>query len=115
MRFLLLALLLSQPAYSNWFAERRAHKERVAAEKIVQEMADRKERERMIKMRWRQKQYSKVFDGLKGFLSKGRFKYLTIGLLGGMVITSAGIWYWCHDGCRLFNPIEEEKNHGHRH
>ena len=111
MRLLIAAICiaLSMSARAGWFADRKAEKERKAAEKIVKEMAERKERERIVRQRWRQKQYSKVFDGIKGFLSKGRFKYLTIGLLGGMVITSAGIWYWCHDGCRLFNPVEEDR------
>ena len=118
MRTALMTLILASLPFQcgNWFKDRRAHKEAKAAERIAQELEDRKERERLIKQRWRQKQYSKVFDGLKGFLSKGRFKYLTIGIMSGTIITSYGIWYFCHDGCRLFNPVpkqEEEYGHGH--
>ena len=111
-----ICIAMSMSAKAGWFADRKAEKERKAEEKIARELADRKERERLVKLRWRQKQYSKIFDGVKGFLSKGRFKYLTIGFLGGTIITSAGIWYFCHDGCRLFNPVEEQdQGHGHGH
>lgn len=111
MKLLILALLLSQPAYSNWFEDRRLDKERRATEKVKEQMLVKEQLEKMRRRLWREKQYSKLFDGMKGFLSKGRFKYLTIGIMGGTILTASGIWYFCHDGCRFFNPPRENHEH----
>ena len=118
MRLLIAAICIamSMSAKAGWFADRRAHKERMAAEKAAEQETIRKKAEQMRRRLWREKQYSKLVDGLKDHLAKGRFKYLAIGFLGGTIITSAGIWYFCHDGCRLFNPVEEQdQGHGHGH
>ena len=102
------ALLMASPAQANWFEDIRRNREKRAAEELLMKEVQRKQNIKMIKQRWRQKQYSKIFDGLKGFLSKGRFKYLIMGTLGGSILTASAIWHWCHDGCRLFNPKDDE-------
>lgn len=108
MRKLCLALLLlthPTPAEGSWFEERRAAKEKKAAQKAAEQESIRKKAEQMRRRLWREKQYSKIVDGLKDHLAKGRFKYLAIGFMGGTIITATGVWYFCHDGCRFFNPV----------
>lgn len=110
MKILLLtaAMLAAPTAHGvSWFEDRRKHREARAAEKLEEQRILKKEAEKMRKRVWREKQWSKVFDGFKGFLAKGRFKYLIIGFTSGTILTASGIWYFCHDGCRLFNPKEE--------
>ena len=104
MRLLLIATLAANTAHGGWYADRKAHKAQKAAQKAEARETMRKNAERMQKRLWRQKQYAKLVDGLKDHLAKGRFKYLAIGLMGGTILTASGIWYFCHDGCRFFNP-----------
>ena len=110
MKMLLVAVMLAlaTPAQANWFEDIRKNREKRAAEKLEEQRVIKKEAEKMRKRIWREKQWSKVFDGMKGFLAKGRFKYLIIGFTSGTILTASGIWYFCHDGCRLFNPKDDE-------
>ena len=107
MRMLILILLLSQPAYSGWFSDRAARKAQIEAERERMRIAAEHMRRRL----WREKQWSKVVDGLKDHLAKGRFKYLVIGFMSGAMVTAGGIWYFCHDGCRFFNPPDEPQRY----
>ena len=95
--------------YAGWWADRkdrkRVQKEETQRRKKELEDERLRELEKRIRRRWREKQFSKIFDGLKGHLAKGRFKYLVIGGLGGSILTASAVWWWCHDGCRIFNPI----------
>ena len=101
MKMLIVAIIVSLASstlHAGWWSERRERKQALNEERL-------RELEKRVRRRWREKQYSKIFDGLKDHLGKGRFKYLFIGGLGGSILTASAIWYWCHDGCRLFNPI----------
>ena len=107
-RIALTLLLASLPFQCGIWGESRADKkaarEAKRAERAAEQAMIRQEAEKMRRRLWREKQYAKVVDGLKDHLAKGRFKYLVMGTMLGVLVTSSGIWIYCHDGCRFFNP-----------
>ena len=111
MRHIISTLLLASLPFQcgGWRDDRAAKR----AERAAEQVKIRQEAEKMRQRLWREKQYSKVFDGLKDHLGKGRFKYLVMGTMLGVLVTSSGVWIFCHDGCRFFNPPIPPQRHSY--